>query len=209
MANVRHLWLTERVVLGSASLKLLHWLTLPHVSLSFLRFPDHAMGDEGATTLRDLYEGQSNLQVTAVDHQLSCTRAELITLLTAIMRYFRPSDIRIQNPYATLDNDSGNGPTTSTPPYPDHPDHIRTAKLAESARQDYFAPHEVYRYRDYDIQNDRPNLDQSEAEEKLLIFDIYATNDSLIGDKCMGSPLCAPMEQFIPWTKRQYFARPD
>ena len=122
------------------------------------------------------------------------------------MKEFQATRVRLQNPFAELDNDLPGiaGPTTPEPPYSDHPDHIRLAKLAEAAQQAYRARHTVLRYRNYDIQNEPENLTQLEQSEKMRTFEIYASHDVLIGDT--RDPRSEPMEVFVPWTARQYFA---
>jgi hypothetical protein len=183
-------------------------VSAPHVSLIFLHLPDNADPRPDVTTLRDLYDGSSIQLIETIDGSSTYSKEDLIILFTAIMEEFQATTIRLQNPYATLDNDlAGIGaPTTSEPPFADHPDHIRVARLVEAAQLAYSARHTIARYRSYDIQNEVENLTPLEHREKMRIFEIYAEHDDLIGDKCSGDPRCVQMHVFEPWTNRKYFA---
>jgi LmbE family N-acetylglucosaminyl deacetylase len=207
MADVPSRWHTELVTLGDSQLEIHALVDAPYVSIALLHLPDNASTGPGVVTLRDLYDHpSSHSRIKTIDGRYSYTYKSLTNLLTVLMEEFRPTLVRIQNPYATLDNSPETGVTTSTPPYADHPDHIRTAKFAHLAHQAYAEPHDLLCYRNYDIQNERVNLRSMESREKLGIFEIYAKHDDLIGEKCAGHPGCAPWEQFFPWTDRRYCA---
>jgi hypothetical protein len=207
MARVSNKWQTTAISVADHSLDVFTLKGAPHVSVVFLRLPDNANAGSDSVTLRDLYDKDDpSLRISTIDSAGSYSKMELIALLTAIMREFRPTLIRAQNPYAVIDNTYSDGPTSKDPPYPDHPDHIRAAKFVLAASQRYSEAHVLRCYRNYDIQNERVNLKSDESKEKLRIFEIYAQHDDLIGDKCQGIPWCSPLEMFYPWTDRQYLA---
>ena len=206
MAGVDNHWRTEQITIEGDLLDLHILVDAPQVSLLFLKLPDNADWRPGITTLRDLYDDSSHRLISTIDSTRVYSKQGLILLLTSIMEEFQATSVRLQNPFAELDNDlPGIGsPTTPEPPYSDHPDHIRLAKLAEAAQQAYRARHAVLRYRNYDIQNEPENLTPLEQSEKMCTFEIYASHDVLIGDT--KDPRSEPMEVFMPWTARQYFA---
>lgn len=206
MAGVDNHWRTEQITIEGDLLDLHILVDAPQVSLLFLRLPDNADWRPGITTLRDLCDDSSHRLISTIDSSRLYSKQGLILLLTSIIEEFQPTTVRLQNPFAELDNDlPGIGsPTSTEPPYSDHPDHIRLAKLAEAAQQAYRARHTVLRYRNYDIQNEPENLTPVEQSEKMRTFEIYASHDMLIGDT--RHPRSEPMEVFVPWTARQYFA---
>jgi LmbE family N-acetylglucosaminyl deacetylase len=210
MAGVDNHWQTKKIKVAGSLLDLRVLVNAPHVRLIFLQLPDNADPRPGVTTLRDLYDGSPLRLIETIDGASTYSKEDLLILLTSIMEEFQVTTIRLQNPYAMLDNDRAGigGPTTSEPPYPDHPDHIRVAKLAEAAQQGYSVRHTVVRYRNYDIQNEGENLTLLERQEKMRIFAIYAAHDDLIGDRCSEDPRCVQMQVFEPWTARRYFAAP-
>ena len=206
MAGVDNHWRTEQISIEGDLLDLHILVRAPQVSLLFLRLPDNADWRPGITTLRDLYDDRSHRVISTIDSSRVYSKQRLILLLTSIMVEFHATTVRLQNPFAELDNDLPGiaGPTTTEPPYSDHPDHIRLAKLAEAAQEAYRARHTVLRYRNYDIQNEPENLTPVEQSEKMRTFEIYASHDMLIGDAT--HPRSEPLEVFVPWTARQYFA---
>ena len=208
MAGVDNHWRIEKIRVAGSLLDLHVLVNAPHVSLIFLQLPDNADPRPDVTTLRDLFDGSPIRLIETIDGACTYSKEDLIILLTSIMEEFQATTIRLQNPYATLDNDLAGigGPTTSEPPFPDHPDHTRVAKLAEAAQLAYSARHTIVRYRNYDIQNEGENLTLLERREKMRIFETYANHDDLIGDKCTGDPRSVQMQVFEPWTARRYFA---
>lgn len=140
----------------------------PRVHLVFLRLPDGLPRGGGSpanrsVSLMKLWTGAVG-SVTAVDGSNTYTRAQLLQILTELMRLTAPQSVR------TLDYLGGYQDR-------DHTDHHSAAYLTRQASSDYPAAHTLTSYQGYPMALKPPNLPPEEAEAKREAFAIYAGHD--------------------------------
>ena len=202
MAGVRDQWRSSDYVLNGNSCHL-EWLEdAPQVSLIFLRLPDVADPRPGVVTFRSFDDAAgAGAVIETIDGRARFTQQQLLKHLSSLIAEFTPSVVRLQDWQTTEDYDR----EITVLEMSDHPDHIRTARIARQAARNYPGEHQTIYYRNYNISYDPPNLAPEIVRKKRTAFLLYAQYDSLINGE-VGRPHASPLSHYEPWLERQYTA---
>lgn len=201
MAGVDDHWIVRRFDVGGYVNHLAYLRDAPQISLVFLRLPDNADPRPGVVTFRRLDASNPATAIQSVDNVSCYTKDELVKHLTELITEFAPSVIRLQDWQTSEDFDR----PTSDPERADHPDHIRTARIARLAAGNFKKPHVLHFYRNYNISYAAPNLAPDIVRQKRAVFLTYAQYDSLIGGD-PKRPHATLFTDYEPWLERQYRA---
>jgi GlcNAc-PI de-N-acetylase len=211
MAGVRDNW----TPLDDKPVRELSLAGRPHVHLVFFRLPEGSIpGDvlpPAGSNLRTLWSGGAQT-ITAVDGSATYTRDGLVAALADVIRRFHPETI------STLDSSGLNG-TGQDPSgigmvfsynghcdFYDNSDHYYSALFALAAERAYRRPHQLLRYRAYNIGDEVPNVFGLDLEKKKAVFQAYAEHDLEIPSS--RPPFCAVDSPdfclYDRWQERQY-----
>ncbi|MEK7059261.1 MAG: PIG-L family deacetylase, partial [Patescibacteria group bacterium] len=200
MIGVPSLWIQQIVRLPSGQ-----FVTIDspkgndRVSLIFMHLPDGNVGGEGFGASNhgslDSLEMGRLARLQTVDHQSSYNSRQLLAALVALMRTYRPAELRTQSDYVTAQAQ-------------DHSDHRATGRLAARAFKDYEAQQQpgyegvpISYYMGYPIHQLEPNLFEQDYQDKLVAFMAYAAYD---GGVCRSIEQCLYNPAYGAYLSRQY-----
>jgi putative flippase GtrA/LmbE family N-acetylglucosaminyl deacetylase len=195
MLGIDTSWMYRVVKLGGE-----HFVTVanpknnPAISLIYLHLPDGNLNGEGfaSTQLESLSKLHDNLipSMTTVDKQSSYTKDQLVNLLLDLMRYYNPTELRIQSSFrGTI--------------FPDHSDHLSAGKFAKLAYQVYSRSNSalISYYLGYPIREHPENIAVEFLSLKQDAFFAYGRFD---GGVCKTVEECVLIPTYDSYLKRQY-----
>ena len=201
MSGLPNAWQQTRLMLGSAYVTQFSLLARPGIQLSHLRLQDPWLGPGwGSLTPLSRAESEPGQTVQTLDSpQQSLNREQLVQMLAALIRQYRPTSVRYLDdtnpvPYIKLCwRCPGHG----------HPDHIASARLVREAMLAAPGNYAQTGYVDYPIQEQARNLTLSEIHHKTEIFRRYAWHDQ---HACKGPAICQePAGPAAAWVQRSYY----
>jgi LmbE family N-acetylglucosaminyl deacetylase len=169
------------------------------ITLIFLGLPDGGQKGQGFAsshfeTLGGLEAGKIK-QIHSVDNQSAYSATQLVTVLTALMHIYQPSQIRTQSSFA--------GDT-----YSDHADHRAAGNYATKAYSDYekqqyegLVTIPLRYYVGYPGHSMAENVLGPDLTKKTTAFLAYAKYD---GSVCQNMQLCDHSTVYGAYLKRQY-----
>ena len=125
-----------------------------------------------------------------VDNQSSYTYNQLVSALSTIMESYKPAEIHTQS-------------TRSSATFPDHNDHRAVGRFAKLAF-DQYSKHSttIFKsYLGYSARDNKPNVSQSDFDDKLSTFLEYSQYDSAV---CHSQIECGRSDTYRGYLSRQY-----
>ncbi len=169
------------------------------ISLIFVHLPDGGLKgtgfkNTGFESLQKMETGKIKT-MQSVDHQSTYSESDLVTLLTALMHIYQPTQIRTQSDY-------------NIGQFIDHPDHIAVGNLVKPA----YARYEQQQFNDritiplsfyigYPIHGMAINVTSDVLQSKVDTFLTYAKFD---GGVCQTPDQCYNSSAYGAYLSRQY-----
>jgi putative flippase GtrA/LmbE family N-acetylglucosaminyl deacetylase len=195
MLGIDASWMYRVVKLGGE-----HFVTVanpknnPSISLIYVHLPDGNLNGEGftSTQLESLSKLYDHLipSITTVDKQSSYTKQQLVNLMLDLMRYYNPTELRIQSSFRGT-------------AFPDHSDHLSAGKFAKLAYEEYSQSNStlISYYLGYPIREQPENIAVESLPLKQDAFFAYGMFD---GGVCKTAEECALTPTYDSYLKRQY-----
>jgi LmbE family N-acetylglucosaminyl deacetylase len=204
MAGVADSWVGEALVVGSKQVERYTLRARPQVQLIFVNLPEmndpRAEGGKRALTRlwRDRAVRVSSLLPAGgvVHERYGYSHRDVVDLLVALLRLYRPTLLRFQDPAPDARY------SRTWVPYHDHPDHVMAARFTGEAVRAYrsdSSPRLVLDgYRDYNAADAAVNLSPAEQRAKADLYAEYGKHD----------PHASFVDEFDAWPRRMYYRWP-
>jgi hypothetical protein len=195
--GLNQIWLQKNIEIANQEyVSIAHPSSNQNISLIFFGLPDGNLNGQGFPStkfesLAKLYSGAIP-SIESVDKQSTYSLSGLVSALTALMAYYRPTEIWTQSSFYT----SG-----------DHSDHITTGKIATKAYNSYetnqyqnIVQIPIKYYVGYPIRSLPINVSPANVAFKATVFSNYAKHDSNI----CNAQSCPNLLPYSGYYYRQY-----
>lgn len=207
MAGVADSWSADTPAIGPGRVERYTLRARPQVQLIFVNLPEmnDPRAEGGKRALTRLWRDRgdrvrvSTLVPTGgvVGERYGYTHRDVVDLLVGLLRLYRPTLLRAQDPAPDARY------SRTWVPYHDHPDHVMAARFTDEAVRAYrsggASPRLVLDgYRDYNAADAPVNLNPAEQRTKADLYAEYGKRD----------PLASFTDYFDAWPRRMYYRWP-